>query len=152
MTKHVKKYDFLSKYYLFPIQSSLNPFGLLKNFRITKTFSTILPFTYFSLRIPEIPDWRKPGVEFGWVRFTSSSRFLPAFIYPKEKNQKRIAQQILSIGANCQNPIDLLAATKNEVDAIATATQAEKAKKSKKSKPYLAAIKQFNLLNNTTFE
>lgn len=117
-------------------------------------FLSIYPlFIYFTLRIPEIPDWQKPGVEFGWVRFTSSSRFLPAFIFPSENNKtKRKAQQILSNKVDCEMPYELLAATKHEIDAIATPLQVEQTKKLTKTKPYLAAIKKFNHLSETNFE
>lgn len=94
-----------------------------------------------------------PGVEFGWVKFTSSSRFLPAFIYPLEHNaSKRKAQQLLANGKNVDDAICLLDSKKYEIKAIATPSQVAETKKIAKTKPYLAAIKQFNILNNTKFE
>lgn len=98
------------------------------------------------MKITDIPDWEKPGVQFGWVKFTNSSRFLPAFIFPLEKGAKiQKARQLLS------NGVGKLAEKSRDVDCIASESQVKQAKKSDKSKPYLAALKQFNLNNKTNF-
>lgn len=87
--------------------------------------------------------WRKPNVNFGWVKFSRSSRFFPAFIFPKKKDGAIEALQILPKGD--------LDSKKRTVKAVATLAEAEEASKHKKAKPYVDALKIFNTNNKTKF-
>jgi len=91
--------------------------------------------------IIDTPDWRKPNVRFGWVKFDKKGEYQPAFIFPPKKGtQKPMAQSITLKG--------MLSSKKKPFEASATPKQLKEAKK---PALYLKALKKFNVLNNCQF-
>lgn len=91
-----------------------------------------------------VAAWTKPDVTFGWVKLTKNSRFQPAFIYPKEKGQKKHDAQYIMTKGNVSH-------LKHPVEVVATPEEIERAVKSKKSSSYLKALQLFNTEHKTNF-
>lgn len=92
---------------------------------VTRLISEVIKF--FS-----VPDWRKPGVKFGWAMKSSNNRFYPGFLLNKEFRWITTKSELSSYSFK---PVQFC----------------EELKKRHKNKAHMEHLRKFNRQNETSF-